>query len=306
MINIATSETSQESKKKTKKTAAEWEEMEKVVAPDASYGEIIYLNSMINTKIFCAVTPKQRLQLKETTKTKTKYVSDVKLKRVYQLEGDFLLVLDGPVLCMFDASVFFITVSEYILSGATKGKGRLEVSLREIARMLGYTDNSSCGKLLKRIYESYRRLNTCEIILTDENGKEIWFSRPISELDPYKGGRNSCLKMKLSDDIVDLYLIKGYRSHPVSIIKGMTQLEQLLYISYAKSSNSKISTLSEGKISKIAPSLYEKTNLDLSKKGSGWIQEEKSWEEATPKERKSYYALIRKTMKNIVGKVSKA
>ena len=287
MSNSVTSETSQENKKKTKKTVAEWESMKSTVVDLIPSEGITSLNVMGNGGVFSTITKEERTKYLYPSKEDSKLFLDKKFEREFKTSEGYHVILNGPMLCQDDATILSMVIRIYLDSGYADGK--VKFSYREIARRMKVpTLSGNKVALLKR---SLGRLYD-ETIKIYKDGTPLWVDRPITELRYVSKGRSSYVELRLSCDLVDAYIKREFSIQAISKIRSMPQLEQFFYRT--------VTVQTQNQTTLDMSDLWERTRV--ARVANTWDQLEKEQKESERKKvKRALNGLIRK---NILSKNS--
>ncbi len=163
--------------------------------------EVSSIDLMTVSNVFCVVSKQRRKELTEDSTINPKVKIDIHKNREFRTPMGYHVIISGPLLSHFDATVSSVLVGIYFEKNCQQGLVRC--SWAEIVRKLGKSTTS--GSVREDVHRSLTRLKECNLKIYNENGTPLWVRSLIQDIKTEGNGRGLQLVIQLNDWMVPLY-----------------------------------------------------------------------------------------------------
>lgn len=245
--------------------------------------EVSSIDLLTVSNIFCVVSKQRRNELTENSAINPKVKIDIHKSREFKTPMGYHVIVSGPLLSHFDATISSILIGIYFEKNGQQGLVRCAWS--EIARKLGKSTTS--GSVREDIHRSLTRLKECNLKIYNDSGTPLWIRSLVQDIKSEGAGRGLQLVIQLNDWMVPQFNSGNYSIQQLNRLTALSgEYQPALY---------RILTTSEDKVLDI--SLGELYDF-FTEKGNKHV----AYEELTAKKKENFRTLMRKQVALMISK----
>ena len=243
--------------------------------------EVSSIDILTINNIFCVVSKKRRNALTEVSEINPKYKIEKHINREFRTPLGFHVIISGPVLSHFDATLSSILIGLYFEFRSESGL--LICSYADLNRKLSRANAATARADITR---SFNRLTECNIKVIDNDGEQLWNQSIIERWQTRGKGRGLKLHIHLNENIVPHFNQDGFSLQILSILASLSgEYEPALY-----------RLISTSNCEKLELKLCDLYNF-FSEKGSPAAT---SWESLSPKQQDNFRTSIKKAIQALI------
>ena len=245
--------------------------------------EVSSIDLLTVSGVFCVISNKRRKELTKTSAINPKVKIEVNEDREFRTSKGNHVIISGPVLSHYDATIASILIAIYFDNECNSGQ--MTTNYTEIAKKLG--KERPGGSVREDIYRALARLRMCNIMIYDDDGAPLWARSLINDFKTEGTQRGLQLIITLNEWIVPQFNSGRFSTQQLSRLTALSGEYQPALYRLLTTDGSPVLNI---KLSQLYNYLIERGIRDV------------SYDNLTPKKQENFRTLIKKNLKMMVKK----